>query len=647
MRGHDEQTAHMFSYLSPEQRVPADHPLRAVRALTDEALQTMSRRFASLYATTGRPSTPPEQLLRALLLQVLYTVRSERLLMEELNDNLLFRWFVGLNMDDPVWHPTTFTKNRDRLLSGDVAAAFFDAVQAHARAAGLLSDEHFTGDGTQWEAWASLKSFRCVDAAESDPPEDPGNPTVNFHGERRRNDTHQSTTDPEAMLHRKGKGKEAKLAYLGHVLLDNRQGLVANVCATHATGTAERDAAVLLLEASASPGSTVGADKGYDVARFVADVRVQDVTPHVAQKVRGSAIDGRTTRPAGYHVSQCLGAQLAISVNNCPPPRDPRSRMTSFKRTQRKYVQKAYRVRNWREYETGLRARGSLTVWLGLTDGKLANWNSPRPTRRKPGRQRKYSNHAIETTVTLGLVFGLASRQTEGFLRSLLTLLNLDNDVPDHSTISRRMARLGKVASYERRTVKPVHLLIDSSGLSVHVGQLRTSPKARDYRKLHLAVDEQTSDVVACELTSKRARDASRVASLVGQIERPIASAKADAAYDTGDVYKTLENHRAHRSPKVLIPPRKGAQLALDSAGTRQRNRNIRARSRVGKRKWYVASGYSRRSKVETTFHRYKAILGSAMRARGLASQRVEVRLGCKILNTMTALGIPDGEMIG
>ena len=160
-------------------------------------------------------------------------------------------------------------------------------------------------------------------------------------------------------------------------------------------------------------------------------------------------------------------------------------------------------------------------------------------------------------------------------------------------------------------------------------------------------MDEQTSDVVACELTSKRARDASRVASLVGQIERPIASAKADAAYDTGDVYKTLENHRAHRSPKVLIPPRKGAQLALDSAGTRQRNRNIRARSRVGKRKWYVASGYSRRSKVETTFHRYKAILGSAMRARGLASQRVEVRLGCKILNTMTALGIPDGEMIG
>ena len=328
-------------------------------------------------------------------------------------------------------------------------------------------------------------------------------------------------------------------------------------------------------------------------------------------------------------------------------PRDPRSCMTSFKRTQRKYVQKTYRVRNWQEYETGLRARGSLTVWLGLTDGKLANWNSPRPKRRKPGRPRQYSNHAIETTVTLGVVFGLASRQTEGFLRSLLTLLNLDNDVPDHTTISRRKARLGKVAFSEQRTVTPVHLLIDSSGLSVHVGQRRTPPNARDYRKLHLAVDEHTGDVVACELTSKRARDASRVASLVGQIERPIASATADAAYDTGDVYEALENHRADRSPKVLIPPRKGAQLAIDSAGTRQRNRNIRARSRVGKRKWHVASGYSMRSKVETTFHRYKAILGSAMRARGLASQRVEVRLGCKILNTMTALGTPDGEMTG
>lgn len=303
MRGDDEQTSHLFSYVSPEQRVPADHPLRAIRALTDEALRSLSPRFAGLYSKTGRPSIPPEQLLRALVLQVLYTVRSERLLMEELNYNLLFRWFVGLNMDDAVWHPTTFTKNRDRLLAGEVAAAFFDAVRAQARTAGLLSDEHFTVDGTQLEAWASLKSFQRVDAEPGEPPDDPGNPTVNFHGESRRNDTHQSTTDGEAMLHKKGKGKEAKLAYLGHVLLDNRDGLVANVCVTHATGTAEREAAAILLEASAPPGSTVGADKGYDVASFVAAVRGLDVTPHVAQKARWSAIDGRTTRHPGYAVS--------------------------------------------------------------------------------------------------------------------------------------------------------------------------------------------------------------------------------------------------------------------------------------------------------------------------------------------------------
>ena len=290
MRGQDEQTSHMVSYVSPEQRVPAGHPRRAMRALTDEALRSMSRRFAGRSATTGRPSIPPEQLLRALLLQVLYTVRSERLLMEELHYNLLVRWphllvrwFVGWNMDDPVWHPTTCTKNRDRLLAGDVAAAFFDAVTAQARTAGLLSDEHVTVDGTQLEAWASLKSVQRRDAGPGEPPDDPGNPTVNFHGESRRNDTHESTTDPEAMLHRKGKGKEAKLADLGHVLLDNRPGLVANVCATHAPGTAEREAAAVVLAASAPPGSTVGADKGYDVASFVATVRGLAVPPHVAQ----------------------------------------------------------------------------------------------------------------------------------------------------------------------------------------------------------------------------------------------------------------------------------------------------------------------------------------------------------------------------
>ena len=283
MRGPDEQTRHMFSYLSPERRVPPDHPL---------------------YSTTGRPSIPPEQLLRALLLQVLYTVRSGRLQMEELDYNLLCRWFVGLNMDEAVWHPTTFTKNRDRLLGGEVAAAFFDAISRQARAAGLLSDEHFTVDGTQLEVWASLKSFRPREEPEGPPPDDAGNPTVNFRGERRRNDTHRSTTDPEARLYRKSPGRAATLAYLGHVLLDNRHGLVANVCVTAATGTAEREAATVMLAASAPPGSTVGADKGYDAGRFVDEVRALELTPHIARTTPYSAIDVRTTCHPGDWVSQ-------------------------------------------------------------------------------------------------------------------------------------------------------------------------------------------------------------------------------------------------------------------------------------------------------------------------------------------------------
>jgi transposase len=256
-----------------------------------------------MYSDIGRPSIPPEQLLRALLLQSLYTVRSERLLMEEIDYSVLFRWFVGLGMDDEIWSPTTFSKNRDRLLQHDVAAAFFDAVVGQARTADLLSDEHFTVDGTLLDAWASLKSFKTKAEVPTPPPDDPGNPTVNFHGEARRNDTHQSTSDPDAMLARKGQGKEAKLSYAGHVLLDNRHGLVANVCVTAATGTAERDAAVLLLTESAETG-TVGGDKGFDVASFVAGVRALGITPHVAQKVKSSAIDGRTTRHAGYAVSQ-------------------------------------------------------------------------------------------------------------------------------------------------------------------------------------------------------------------------------------------------------------------------------------------------------------------------------------------------------
>jgi transposase len=292
----------MFSYLSPETRVRPDHPLRAIRQMTDEVFKRLSPRFARLYSDIGRPSIPPEQLLRALLLQSLYTIRSERLLMEEIDDSILFRWFIGLSLDEPIWSPTSFSKNRDRLLDGDVAAAFFDAVRAQAEAAGLMSDEHFTVDSTMLEAWASLKSFQRKDAPPSEPPDDPGNPTVNFHGETRKNDTHASTTDPDAQLYRKGKGKEAKLAYLGHVLLDNRHGLVANVCATAATGTAERDAAVVLLTPE-DRAKTVGGDKNFDVASFVAAVREMEITPHVAQKDH-SAIDARTTRHAGYDVSQ-------------------------------------------------------------------------------------------------------------------------------------------------------------------------------------------------------------------------------------------------------------------------------------------------------------------------------------------------------
>ena len=303
MRGSDEQTSHMFSYVVPEQRVRQDHPLRAIRRMTDDVLAMLSPRFDRMYSDMGRPSIPPEQLLRALLLQSLYTIRSERLLMEEIDYSILFRWFVGLGMDEESWSPTTFSKNRDRLLEGDIAAAFFDAVIDQARQADLLSDEHFTVDGTLLEAWASLKSFHRKGQDPTAPPDDPGNPTVNFHGESRRNDTHQSTTDPDALLARKGSGREAKLSYAGHVLLDNRHGLVANVCVTAATGTAEREAALALL-AEAGNAVTVGGDKGFDVPSCVAAVRALGVTPHVAQKVKGSAIDGRTTRHESYAISQ-------------------------------------------------------------------------------------------------------------------------------------------------------------------------------------------------------------------------------------------------------------------------------------------------------------------------------------------------------
>ncbi len=304
MRGDDRQQAAMFSYISPEARVPQDHPLRAIRTLVDEILAELSPRFESLYSQVGRPSIPPEKLLRAQLLQVLYTVRSERQLMEQLDYNLLFRWFVGLNTDDVVWDPTVFTKNRQRLLEGEVATAFLERAVEQARRRGLLSGEHFTVDGTLLEAWAGLKSFKRKGEA-GPPPDDPGNPTVDFHGERRSNETHASTTDPEARLARKGNNREAKLSYAGHAVIDNRHGLVVNAEATQATGTAEREAGVEM--ACVLPeGATVGADKGYDTRGFVEALRGLGVTPHVAQNTsnRSSAIDGRTTRHAGYVVSQ-------------------------------------------------------------------------------------------------------------------------------------------------------------------------------------------------------------------------------------------------------------------------------------------------------------------------------------------------------
>jgi len=307
MRGEDTQQNAMFSYLSPEQRVPQNHPLRKLRPLVDEVLKKLSRRFTAMYARVGRPSIPPEKLLRALLLQVLYTIRSERLLMEQLDYNLLFRWFVGLSMDDSIWDATVYSKNRERLLNSDVAEAFFQEVLDIAKQQDLLSDEHFTVDGTLIEAWAGQKSFKRRDSGESSPPDDPANPTVSFHGEKRSNQTHQSSTDPEARLYRKSKGSEAKLAYLGHVLMENRNGLLVNTMVTQADGTAERDAALLM--ASQIPGTklvTLGADKNYDTRELVHDLRHMAVTPHVAQNDtrRASAIDGRTTRYVGYTLSQ-------------------------------------------------------------------------------------------------------------------------------------------------------------------------------------------------------------------------------------------------------------------------------------------------------------------------------------------------------
>ena len=305
MRGSDDHSEGLFSYVSCEARVPAGHPLRAIRAIVDEALEVLSADFEGLYARVGRPSVAPEKLLRALLLQAFYSIRSERQLMEQLDYNLLFRWFVGLSMDAAVWDVTVFTKNRERLLAGDVAGKFLAAVLAQPRVRALLSDEHFSVDGTLIEAWASMKSFRAKDGG-GNPPGPGRNGERDFHGEKRSNETHASTTDPDARLFRKGQGQAAKLSFMGHALMENRCALVVDVRLTAATGTAEREAAAAMVEAV--PGRhriTVGADRAYDTRDFVARLRELGAAPHVAQNItnRRSAIDRRTTLHPGYAVS--------------------------------------------------------------------------------------------------------------------------------------------------------------------------------------------------------------------------------------------------------------------------------------------------------------------------------------------------------
>jgi transposase len=302
MRGDHREPDSMFSYVSAERRVPHDHPLRTIRALVDDVLRDMSREFDGLYARVGRPSIPPERLLRAQLLQVFYSIRSERLLMEQLDYNLLFRWFVGMEIDEPIWDATVFTKNRDRLLNQDIARSFFRHVVA--RAKDLMSDEHFTVDGTLIEAWASQKSFQRKDGGTDGDGR-------NFRGQERKNDTHASKTDPDARLYRRSNNAESRLAYLGHLLIENRHGLIADAMATQADGYAERDAGLLMLHAQwqGAPRRrrTVGADKGYDVREFVDLARELGATPHVTQNLArpgGSAIDGRTIRHAGYAMSQ-------------------------------------------------------------------------------------------------------------------------------------------------------------------------------------------------------------------------------------------------------------------------------------------------------------------------------------------------------
>ena len=318
--------------------------------------------------------------------------------------------------------------------------------------------------------------------------------------------------------------------------------------------------------------------------------------------------------------------------------------MTAFKRSQAKYVKHAYKTANWSEYEAGLRQRGSLTVWI--SEDELVTWGPPAISRRKPGGQQRYSNQAIETALTVGMVFHLALRQTEGFLRSLFALLGLERRVPDHTTVSRRARKLGKLPFSPPAGNKPVHILVDSTGLKVHIGNPRKPPKNRDWRKLHVSVNALTGEVIACDLTSKSASDAASLPTLLRQVDSPLASLRADGAYDRESVYEPVENHTATRSPRVLIPPKRNAQLKPGVDVWRERNRNIRSRARLGARRWHTKSGYSRRSLVENTIYRYKTIIGPAMRSRTPQGQRVEARVGCRILNAMAALGMPESHRI-
>jgi transposase len=315
MRGTDERSGSLFSYVDLEARVRAGHPLRAIRSIVDDALRDLAPEFAALYSRIGRPSIAPERLLRAMLLQAFYSVRSERQLMERLDTDLLFRWFVGLAIDEPIWDASVFSKNRDRLLEGAIAAKFLAAVLAQPGVTKLMSGEHFSVDGTLIEAWASIKSFKPKDSSGDEPPSGSGrNAEVDFKGRKRSNETHASTTDPEARLYRKGAGMEAKLAFLGHALMENRSCLIVNACLTAADGQAERTAALVMIEplADRPTGVTLGADKGYDARVFVNELRAMNVRPHVAQNTNGrrSAIDGRTTRHAGYAISQRIRKRI-------------------------------------------------------------------------------------------------------------------------------------------------------------------------------------------------------------------------------------------------------------------------------------------------------------------------------------------------